>query len=74
MDFSALADLLNLAVSSKAGTVVAAAVLSLLMWLLTKVPVVSDLVSKDAVVNKIVMVFLAVAPAVVTSLTSKSSW
>lgn len=72
---STLADLLNMAVQTKTGMAVAAALLALTVWVLTKVPVVSGwLAGASSVVKKGVMVFLAVAPAVVVSLSSKASW
>ena len=71
----ALVDLLSMAVQSKTGTVIAAAALTLMMWVLGKVPVVSSWLSDaSATVKKVVMVFLAVAPAVVVSLNTKASW
>lgn len=72
--FTALANFLNLAVSSKTGTAVAAVVLSTLLYLVQKVPFVSDLLAKSVFAKQGAMIFMAVAPAVVVSLTSKSSW
>lgn len=70
----ALVDLLNVAVSSKMGTAIAAVVLATLVYLLQKVPYVKDLLAKSEVTKRVGMLFLAVAPAVVVSLSSKASW
>lgn len=72
--FTALANFLNLAVTSKTGTAVAAVVLSTLLYLVQRVPFVSDLLSKSAFAKQAAMIFLAVAPAVVVTLSSKASW
>lgn len=70
----ALANFLNLAVTSPTGTAVAAVVLSFLVYLLTRIPFVNTFVSQNVYLKHGVMLFLAVAPAVVVTLTSKSSW
>lgn len=67
-------DLLVSAITSKTGTMIAAAVLSLMVWLLTKVKVVSDFIAGSSRLTKVVTLFLAVVPAVILSLTSKASW
>lgn len=69
-----LVDLFSMAVSSKMGTAIAAVVLAVLVYLLQKVPFVKDLLAKSEAASRVAMVFLAVAPAVVVSLSSKASW
>ena len=69
-----IVDLLNKATTSNTGTAVAALVLSVLVFLLQRVPAISAALAKNAWVKRGAVMFLAVVPAVITSLTTKSSW
>lgn len=66
--------LLNMAVASRAGTLYAAAALTFVVWLVQKVPFVKDFVDSNPKLESVVTLFLAVAPAVVTTLTTSTSW
>jgi hypothetical protein len=66
--------LLNMAVSSHLGTVMAAAALAFLVWALNKVPFVKDWVAANPKLESVATVVLAVAPALITALSSATSW
>ena len=67
--------LLNMAVSSHAATVVAAAALAFVVWAVQKVPFVKTFVDSNPMLESVVTLFLAVAPAVITVLsTTGASW
>lgn len=63
-------NLLNLAVTSHLGTVIAAAALALVVWAVQKVPAVETFVASNAKLETLATLFLAVAPAVITTLSS----
>lgn len=72
--WASFVSLLNMAVESHAGTVVAAAALAFVIWALQKLPVVKDYVAENAKLQTVVALFLAVAPGVVAALASGTSW
>ncbi|HVI41282.1 MAG TPA: hypothetical protein VM577_11530 [Anaerovoracaceae bacterium] len=71
--WTSFVDLLKLAVSSHAATVVAAAALAFVVWAVQKVPFVETWVAANPKLETVVTLFLAVAPAVVTALAT-GSW
>lgn len=74
MDLSSVVDLLNAAVVSKTGTAVAAVLLAVLVFALTKIPAVEAFVAKNPVLAKIATLVVAVVPAVVMTLAAKASF
>lgn len=69
-----LFNLLNLAVTNKTATAVAAVALAVVVYGLKYVPVVKDFVAKDSKLETVATLVLAVAPAVVTTLSTSTSW
>jgi len=74
MDLSSVVDLLGTAVSSHPGTAVAALALAALVWVLQKVPAVSEFVAKTPILAHAATLVLAVVPAVVVTLSTSGSW
>lgn len=74
MDLSSVVSLLNSATTSHSGTAIAALVLATLVWVLQKVPAVSDFVAKSPILAHVAMLVLAVVPAVVITLSTSGSW
>lgn len=72
--WSTLLGFLQSALTSKTGMVLAAVVLSALVWVLEKVPAVKTELDSNPWLKKVGMLFLAVAPAVAMVLSNGASW
>lgn len=67
-------ELLNAAILSKSGTAVAALVLAGLVLLLQRLESVKKFFASSPALSKVSVLVVAVAPAVILSLTTKASW
>ena len=74
MDLTSLSQLLSSVLASPSAMMVAALVLSVVLFLLQKVQAVKDFVAKSPVLAHVAMLLVAVLPGVVVKLTSGASW